>query len=401
MITALIALSTSAPLLLVGMNDVDITPPEPLPLGGYTARQGKLFQAGGEPLLARVLTLRYGGSTMALVSLDMLTVPESLVREVKSKLPSGATVFMVATHTHSAPDSQMLNDRMTFAIPGIASYKSRWLDWYSERIAAGILTTRPTTKVSRVLIEERRLAANRGRRAGAVPDTMATRVVAMGQESVNLFFSYSAHGTVLDADQLKTSPDWPGVVRDWGLFLPGAIGDVSPKTEGSSPEERMASMRRALRAPKPFFESTIWGDRQRSFAYVEQVIPLDPVASHPAFAADNHIAPSLATILITKFAPVSAHISAFRIGKLAVVGIPGEPTSVLGKTISAFGKSLGFTSVLVTSHVNGWMGYILAPDDYDRGGYEASLSFYGREEGNLVVRAAETALRSLVTTSGK
>ena len=48
---------------------------------------------------------------------------------------------------------------------------------------------------------------------------------------------------------------------------------------------------------------------------------------------------------------------------------------------------------MVCSHVNGWMGYILAPEDYDRGGYEATLSFYGREEGTKVVEAGIKALK--------
>jgi hypothetical protein len=56
---------------------------------------------------------------------------------------------------------------------------------------------------------------------------------------------------------------------------------------------------------------------------------------------------------------------------------------------------MGFSSVLVCSHVNGWMGYILDPEDYDRGGYEATLSFYGREEGTKVVDAAVAALKAL------
>jgi hypothetical protein len=41
------------------------------------------------------------------------------------------------------------------------------------------------------------------------------------------------------------------------------------------------------------------------------------------------------------------------------------------------------------------MGYILDPKDYARGGYEATLSFYGANEGDLVVKAATNALRGL------
>src|SRR5512141_466792 len=124
--------------LSLGRSRVDITPPEPLPLGGYTARGSKSLVPGGDPLYVRTLLLSGSGNVVAIVSVEALTVPESLVREVKERIPSGITLFLSATHTHSAPDSQMLNDRMTFSIPGIASYKSKWLDWYADKIAACI-----------------------------------------------------------------------------------------------------------------------------------------------------------------------------------------------------------------------------------------------------------------------
>jgi neutral ceramidase len=88
-------------------------------------------------------------------------------------------------------------------------------------------------------------------------------------------------------------------------------------------------------------------------------------------------------------------IQAVRIGDLAIVGIPGEPTSVLGNQIKAAGLKMGFKTVLVCSHVNGWMGYVLDPADYDQGEYEATLSFYGREEGPKLVKAAVAALGKL------
>ena len=105
----------------VGTSTVSITPPEPLPLGGYTQRGGAVFQPGGDDLFARTVVLRQRSETIAVTSVEMLTVPESLYREVKERLPAGVKLFLAATHTHSAPDSQMLNERMTIPVPGIAT----------------------------------------------------------------------------------------------------------------------------------------------------------------------------------------------------------------------------------------------------------------------------------------
>lgn len=385
----MIAWLLAVPVLKFGVADIDITPPEPLPLGGYTARQGKLFESGGKPLLARVIVLKQGDATMALASLDMLTVPESLYEEVAKRVPIKA-LFLVATHTHSAPDSQMLNRRMNFAVPGIASFRERWLEWYAEKIAKGIMSTQATRLVTELRLAERRFAANRGRRAGAVPDTLGSRL-STGAE--HLLFHYSAHATVLNEKNLKTDADWPGLVRDWGAYLPGAIGDVAPASSD------LGEMRKLLRKPVPYIESVVWNHKQFSFAFVEEPIGLDPIVAHPAFAAENKIPSALASTLVGKFAPPSGKISAFRLGKLAVVGVPGEPSSAIGREIRDYGRRLGFSSVLVVSHVNGWIGYILEPEDYDRGGYEASLAFHGRQTGAKVVLAARAALDALVGRS--
>ncbi len=68
----------------------------------------------------------------------------------------------------------------------------------------------------------------------------------------------------------------------------------------------------------------------------------------------------------------------------------------MGRQIVEAGHKLGLSDVLVLSHCNGWMGYILDPKDYDSGGYEATLSFYGREEGEVVVKTAVKALHNVM-----
>jgi neutral ceramidase len=390
-LSVLAALGLGVPALLIGTVDVDITPPELLPLGGYTERHGRIMDPGGDPLHARVLVLQQATFRVAVVSVETLTIPESLLREVKARIPSDIHLLLCATHTHSAPDSQMLNDRMTLALPGVATYKRRWLAWYSDRIA-GAVTAALAAKLRTVnALEAERWTSdvNRGRRKGANPDKTAT-LVESGREP--LFFEYAAHGTFYDADQNQTRGDWPGrVVPMAPMVLIGPIGDVSPKAPGLD------------HAPAGIKIDAFWShirdDRSRSVtrvvwkpgnrvAWVNQPIPLAPPRPHPSF--EPH---ALGQLAVTRFAPPSASISVLRLGSLAIVGVPGEPTSILGRRIAKAGRALGFSNVLVLSHCNGWMGYILDPHDYDAGGYEATLSFYGREEGDRVVHAAALALR--------
>lgn len=398
MTSLLLALIAPA-VLAVAKGEASLVPPEPLPLGGYTRRGGKVFEPGGDALKARSLIFSSNQTLgrVALVSVELLTVPESLYEAVKAKLKQPMTLMIVATHTHCAPDSQMLNARMNFAIPGIATHKERWLDWFSTQIADSVNGAKPWRTFTEIRVQEKRLDANRGRRAGATPDTTFTQVqgVTAKGEIQDLFFSFAAHATVYDDAELKLRRDWPGLLDRRGLFLPGAIGDVSPKADGPDATTKLEDMRKRLTARVPFWESQVWAGRQTSFAASFTAISLPKATPHPEFAKENGIPDPLATTLVNKFAPPAGRITGFRLGKLAIVGVPGEPSSQLGRQMRNYGRGLGFTSVLVISHVNGWIGYLLDPADYDRGGYEATLNFYGKTGGDAVLAATKENLQTL------
>lgn len=373
-------------------SQVDLTPPEPLPLGGYTQRKGALFEPGGEPIWCRTEVISKGPLRIALVSIEMLTVPESLVREVKTKLPNDVDLFLSATHTHCAPDSQMLNDRMTFAIPGIASYKRKWLAWFSDRIAQGVkqaLAAMPIP-IDSLELESSIVKLNRGRRPNADPSETEWTILANHKPLVT---SYSAHATLHDEKWLKLSGDWPGAViaQRGGIFLPGAIGDVSPLPNGSTVAEQIGAFVEAFRV-LPTSGRRIDAE---PLTWRTAPISVGKPKPHPTFAQVNKIPEALAQSLVEKFAPPESAITAIRLGNLALIGVPGEPTAEVGRAIEAAGKKYGYSQVIVVSHVNGWMGYILTPKDYDRGGYEATLSFNGRETGDRVVEAATNVLQAM------
>ncbi|MCB8932488.1 MAG: hypothetical protein M9921_04820 [Fimbriimonadaceae bacterium] len=399
MLAIVAAVALGGPLLTVSTAVADLTPPEPLPLGGYTERADKLLEPGGEPLAARVIVWKQGAMRVAMVSADMLTIPESLAREVRGKIPGDVKLFLVATHTHSAPDSQMLNDRMTFKIPGIANYKRRWLDWYAERIASGVRQALASsgTPAAAVDVWERHVEANRPRRAGGWSDSMLTLVGGTGGKGMPRWFAhYAAHAVVYGADNLQTHPDFPTpLLRRLGAFafFPGAIGDVSPRADGPDAPQRMADFLSRFQGGEPVPRVVAQGEDP--LVWTSEPIALDAPAPHPDFAKAYGVPDAIAQLVVKQFAPKEAEVRAFRIGKLAIVGIPGEPTGAVGRSIRDAGRRFGFDPVLVVSHVDGWIGYILEPDDYRRGGYEATLSFNGPDTGTRVEAASERALRRL------
>ena len=303
----------------------------------------------------------------------------------------------------------MLNDRMTFAIPGIAKFDPKQLSWYAKTISSAInLSLRQKAFMgTSIHVDFAQVDANRGRRLNAVPDQLAATIWAGSNSGsvilrMDLWFWYTAHATIVGSDSNVTSQDWPGgVSQHFGTdaILVGAIGDVSPKADGSNSMVKLASFwqRFSEKFGSPRFLSSSHSVEYRypSLGWVTEKINLPPVSPNPEFAKLNKVPIPLANSVITRFAPTEAEISAFRIGKVCVVGVPGEPTSALGRRIRDYGKGLGFDFVLTTSHVNGWIGYILEADDYARGGYEASLAFHGPQTAQRVFEASARAIRRL------
>lgn len=281
---------------------------------------------------------------------------------------------------------------MTFSIPGIASFKRKWLTWFADQIAKGIndALKSPAVPIFEVELQTKNLDLNRGRRTGVLPSKKAWTVLANHKPMLT---AYAAHATLYDKDRLQLSGDWPGAViqKRGGLFLAGAIGDVSPMPIGKSVPEQIQSFVKAFEK-LPLEGNTVESSPLR---WSDIPIKLESPKPHPTFAATNKIPEPLAQSLVEKFAPPSPRISGIRLGGLAIIGIPGEPTAEIGAQIESAGTHLGYVGVIVVSHVDGWMGYILTPPDYDRGGYEATLSFNGRETGDRVILAAIETLKSM------
>lgn len=365
-----------------------LVPSELLPLGGYTERGDKLMEPGGQVLFSHTLVLGQGGKQVALVSFEGLTAPESLYHEVQRRVEM--PVFLVATHTHTAPDTQMLNDRMTLRIPGIASFKRQWLDWYALKIAGGIaIAGQQQPMASSLRFGQAVTQLARPRR----PSTQVTNVLTQVVDSRGFaqLIVFGAHATCNGPETMVTDGDWPGRLMDrsGGLVFPGAIGNASPNINGPDGSEKADLFATSLsRVGTPGWQAL------DGLEYREEPIALDPVRPHPDFAKDYKVNDALALIAVKKFAPTEARLSALVLGKLLILGVPGEPSGDLEIPIRRAAERRGYACAVV-SHCNGWIGYILSPKDYDRGGYEATLSFHGRETGLRVVESAERLIGKL------
>ncbi|MCU0317404.1 MAG: hypothetical protein MUC92_12505 [Fimbriimonadaceae bacterium] len=386
------------PIIQLGHTGLEY--PQALPLGGYTERRDKVFDPGGDPLWVRVASVKQGETHILFIMFEGLTIPESLYSAVREKIDQKGLekvkLFLSASHTHCAPDTQMLNSRMTFKIPGIATFQRRWLDWTANQISLAIdatLQSAPLSGKGSLTLTQAQVKANRARRPGALIDQTVSQI-SFGTKP--LLTVFNAHPTFWDSARNQTSGDWPGLLanRTGGLVLTGPLGDSSPfslkSTIGEKMEDMVENLLIGLNSAQP-------EELDARFAAVLADIVLGPPIPHPEFLTNNNLPEVLGQNIVSRFAPPSSFVTLVSWGRVVIVGVPGEPTSEVAWQIQNAAAQKGYTKAIVVSHVNGWVGYILTPEDYDRGGYEATLAFHGREFSTRLVEAVTRGLDQLGT----
>jgi neutral ceramidase len=224
----------------VGGAQVCITPPHPISMGGYAAREGSSIGTHDE-LYVRCLYLEDEGGRSALLTYDLICVPESFVERVKQQLDAqfgiaANRIVLHATHTHSGPDVGLRSG--TKSDPRMELYTEMLVAWSASacliaiRNAEHVSVTTNTTVVSDV---------GGVRRTGA-NSPLPLRVVGFigsNDKPKVVLVTFPCHPTVMGADNRFVSADYPGACiacmksllgpGTVVLFLNGASGDISTR----------------------------------------------------------------------------------------------------------------------------------------------------------------------------
>src|SRR5690349_20806952 len=138
--------------LLAGAAEVDITPPPGMPKAGHSrnAHDGTGFRTR---LRARVVHLRSGRSSVALIALDLLAgsafVQHALAAEVADLDVPLSGIFLAATHTHAGPGqysgSAFYNDWASNRRGFDPAYTRFLVDQLAAAVREAVTTRRPAT----------------------------------------------------------------------------------------------------------------------------------------------------------------------------------------------------------------------------------------------------------------
>jgi hypothetical protein len=129
-------------------------------------------------------------------------------------------------------------------------------------------------------------------------------------------------------------------------------------------------------------------------------VDLPPKKGHPDFVKvaglEYQVTQEKLDTMLQVMFPEKAPLCALRIDDYMMLTFPGEPICEIGVAVKDEMKKDGIAHPCVASLVNDHVGYILTPEEYRQGGYEATASFYGDTLG-ILMRDSACALARAAT----
>lgn len=362
-------------------------------LAGYGARQGRPATGTHDPLWAKAIAVESGGARFVWVGLDALIIPREVGDAAAAELArdpglSREQVYFGATHTHGSlggwgegfvPEA--------FAgpyQPGARVWMTRCL---VDAARAAVSNLAPASVVTTSFRAPERVRNRLVGPFGRVDDEFSLVAFRRGDGARAVLGAFAAHATVLGADNMQFSGDYPGAwsaeVERGGvqlaLFLAGAVGSHSPRApEGKDGFERAAAMGVALARET---ERVLAGARYETEVRVGVAGGVvDLPEPQVRLADDLRFRPWAARRVM----PVRSDtfVQAVRVGDAVWISMPCDYSGELALALKETGATVG-RRVVVTSFNGDYIGYVIPGKYYHLGGYEPqTMSFFGPATGD-------------------
>lgn len=236
----------------VGYAQVDITPERALPMWGYGARHALLSRGCRDPLWAKCVLIAAGDRKAALVGLDLGRSPGdphfSRIRAAVKREAGVDFVLISGSHTHHGPVLELRD------LPGQGGERYpdavAYVDELERKLTQVICLAADSLQDARIGWSSRHVDMNRNRHAKIEPKPCDSELAVVRLDDASgkplaVIVNFAAHPTMLSADDLRWSAEYPGVMMETVqeqlgvpcLFLQGAAGDLSIK---SRPEDHLS-----------------------------------------------------------------------------------------------------------------------------------------------------------------
>lgn len=418
----------------IGLARQDITPPIPIFMAGYKDRKAKA-QGINDPLFAKALVMEDNrGKMAAIISIDLLFISKDQTRAIRENVADltsikGDHIIICATHTHSGP--------LTFDYPFFGEKNNKYVDWLLEMIPSLVLqATRRLKECKLGWYQSQNIDIGKNRRnVSTKSETYLTLLsfVGLNDNLLSVLINYNCHPTVLSADNLSISSDYPGAVTDllervYGkdvlfMFSNGACGDISTRftrrNQSFSEKDRLGRILggeviKGIEKTE-YKEYDSFNLIEKTFRLKERRIPavneLDEIINkckEKIFELENNsgdkkemrvaitaLQGSRALRMLEKYKDILEYegtITVLSLGKGCIVIEPAELFSTLGSKII---HESPFDPTMIIGYSNGSIGYLPDKNSYLEGGYEVLSCRFECGSGEKLTMIAIDTIKEL------
>jgi hypothetical protein len=384
-----------------GWGSRSITPPPGTPLAGFGARKGKPSTGAHDEIFVKALAVSDGTDTAVIVAADMLIVPENVAEMVRGSVAERTSltaddILFNASHNHSGPGAYA---------PGIASelfngpYDPNIPAFLAEAFTEAIIEARQSLEPAKVAyggVDAPEYIRNRTRKSAPVDSEISYMLIEQLDGDRCIVVSYSAHPTILSAENMQFSGEYPGflvrhIAEQTGaeaIFLGGAVGSMSHRApDRSDPFDRCRAMGVALadKVLEAAADTTLFEEKMdvASVGFAMQLPPFQ-LRLNENWRASKFLLPVLGI-------DTDGWMHAVRIGDIALVAVPADFCGEISVDLKSRLKNrLG--DLWILSFNGDYVGYI-SPDKYyydkdETGGYgyeRGTMSWIGPDQEALTV----------------
>ncbi len=412
-----------------GYAKIDVTPREPVQLGGYDLRGAPSNGVhGSDRLFVRSLIFDDGTAKLAFVEADVIGIHDHDEFRKRISARTGipvSNILLGDAHNHAAPApgpkggtawEKLFGDALVSVVEkAVSSLQPVRLgagDGHS-RIAMNRRQVQPGDRDSFLTFDENnvsqsfgkaktehpvkvhefggvmRLGANPG---GSIDDAVqVVRIDTAAGKPLAVMVHYACHGTSLGGRNGRISGEWMGHMQDYierqipgvgAIYIQGAAGDINPRVvgglDGYEDNEEVTQQ--------------LGYEIAREVVRVHSSVRTGPVTSAIELRTKDILLPRTYRELFEDFrnTAIPTPTTAVRMGDLMWVTFPGEMFHAIGQKVKAACPS---SHAHLAGYVNGYIGYFPEQKAFAEGGYEPATSHLDPTAENVYLREIADLLK--------
>lgn len=406
-----------------GLHRIQITPPSPMPMGGYAGRVDP-FDCVHDPLFFTAVYLNDGQHEAWIGSADLVQFPDSPWREAGLQILTDRlkcrpeSLFLNASHTHGGPlirPDHGVENIYTPLLHGTGQRDEvlRYYDFLWQRVGDALEAARADAQPGSLRFAQGKtsFAINRRKEvdgkivmapnpAGKTDDRLRLLLIDDAQGNLRIMLPILACHPTSTSSQHQITADFVGAWRKQVedhfhgrvtmAFLQGCCGDIRGAHTANGDGFRIISHHELAEVARPLFHETLavlqspsrqCGPLNIRTAVSTIQLPcehtyarrqnLDALLSHPDTLMQDYARTCLNRLDRGEPAPDQAAIrlQALQLtDQLLLLGFDIEPLCGLGRAIETSFEPAH--QAIVLGYVNGCSGYVPDDEELPRGGYE-------------------------------